>query len=695
MPAAEHFLGDLAVVVMTGGAVALLFHRLRLPIVAGYLLAGLIVGPHLTPQLVSDPETVELLSELGVIFLMFTVGLEFRLRSLAKTASTAGVVALVELPVMIAMGYVAGQALGWTPLASLYAGVAMAISSTMIVVRTFKEQAVGGALRELVIGTLIFEDLAAMLLLALLTALASGGEVTGPTMGQLLAKLGIVLAMFLGFGMLVVPRMVRRIAGLRHDEMLVVGAVGLCFGLAWLAHLSGFSVALGAFLAGALAGESGLGKVLEEKVQPLRDIFSAVFFVAIGMQLEPELLVDHVGLVVGFTLLVLLGKTMAVTAGGFLAGAGNRVSIQAGLSMAQIGEFSFILAGVGIQLRAVPALLPTLAVAVSVLTAFLSPLLIRRSEAIALWVDRRLPHSVQTFSTLYASWVESLRLAPREDSPWRRVRRGFLWLLVDALAILALVVVGARLRAPLAGFATRIGLPPGLVGWAELGVVAAALVPFLFGIVRVSGRVSRQLATMAIPLPERGVDNGRAPRRALGAALQLALVLLVGLPLVLATHPFMPGHAGAVLFFIALVALAVAFWRSANDLLGHMQAGAELVVATLAKESHRETGQFQVVRKILPGLGDFEPVHVAPGSFAAGRTLGEVNLRGRTGATIVAILRGQTRIVTPPAHERLEPGDFVALTGSHEAIAMARPLLEGESPVPVETPRRSAFFPRS
>ena len=692
MESAGHFLQDLAITMMAAGATALLFHRLRLPIVAGYLLAGLIVGPHLTPQLVSDPATIQLLSELGVILLMFTLGLDFRIRALARAASTAGTVAVVELPALFALGYATGQLLDWTRLASLFFGAVVCISSTMIVVRTFKEESVGGSLRELVFGALIFEDLAAMLLLAILTAVASGGGASGPTMGQLLTKLAIVLTLFVTFGMLVVPRMVRRLATLRHDEMLVVGSVGLCFGLAWLAHLSGFSVALGAFLAGALGAESGLGKVLEEKMQPLRDVFAAIFFVAIGMQIDPAIIAGHLGLVLGVTVLVVLGKLVAVTVGSFFAGAGNRTAIQAGISMAQIGEFSFIIAGVGLSLKAVPPLLVTIAVAVSVLTAFLSPALIRRSELIAAWVDRRLPHPVQTFSTLYGSWVEELHSSRRAESPWRKIRTGLVWLALDALAIAGVVALGASLRGPIAHFLADVGLSPALAGWAVSGLEAAAVVPFLFGLVRVTGRMSRQLALLAVPLPERGVDNGRSPRRALSASLQIAIVLFTGVPLVLATQPFLPGLAGAAFLATVLVVLGIAFWRSANDLMGHMQAGAELVVATLAKESHHETGAFPVVRRMLPGLGDFEPVHVAPGSEADGKTLGQLNLRGRTGASVIAILREGARIANPTAEDRLEAGDFVALTGSHDAIAAARPSLEGHAPDAVSLPRHSAFF---
>jgi CPA2 family monovalent cation:H+ antiporter-2 len=546
----------------------------------------------------------------------------------------------------------------------------------MIVGRAFREQGVTGRLKETVLGTLIFEDLAAIVLIAVLTALAAGQRVTGATVGHLLLRLGVVLALFLIVGMLIIPRAVRFVASFRHQETLVVTAVGVCFGLAWIAHLAGFSVALGAFLAGVLAAESGLAEELEDRMQPLRDVFAAIFFVAIGMEFDPATIGDAWPPVVAFVVLVFAGKMVGVCVGVFLAGRGAREAVQAGLSLAQIGEFSFIISGIGVQAGVVPPLLATVAVAASTVTAFLTPLLIQRSPEIAAWVDRRLPRPVQTVATLYGAWVESLRAAQRERTPWRSIRLAARWMLIDAAAIASLVGLGAVAREPLQAMAAKAGISEAAAAWAVTGMVAALVAPFLFGIVRVSRALGHQLAAIVVPEPPPGkVDNGRAPRRTLAVALQIGIVFAVGGPLVAVTQPFMPGLAGLAFLAVVLAVLGLAFWRSANDLLGHLRAGAELVVATLAKQSAADQVQFDAVRRLLPGLGDFEPVRVAAGSECAGQTLGEVNLRGRTGATVVALLRGGERIVFPEAGERLSGGDLVALTGSHDAIQSAAGIL--------------------
>jgi CPA2 family monovalent cation:H+ antiporter-2 len=672
----DHFLRDLAVVLVTAGVVSVVFYRFRWPLVAGYLLAGILVGPHFPPRLVSDESSIRLLSELGVILLMFSLGVDFRVRHLVRAASTAGVTSAVEIGLMLVLGYAAAQMLGWTPLASAFTGATVSISSTMIVGRAFREQGITGRLKETVLGTLVFEDLAAMILIALLTALAAGQHLTGATVGYLLVRLGMVLVLFLVLGMLLIPRAVRFVASFRHQETLVVTAVGVCFGLAWMAHLAGFSVALGAFLAGTLAAESGLGSELQDRMQPLRDVFAAIFFVAVGMELDPTAIGQAWGVVAAFVVLVLVGKALGVSLGAFLAGRGTKEAVQAGLSLAQIGEFSFIIAGIGVKAGVVPPLLGIVAVSVSVVTAFLSSSLIQRSARIAAWIDRRLPHPVQAVASLYGAWVESLRAVPREPTRWRETRRAVWWLLIDSAAIAALVLLGALTRDRLSALVAHAGIPPATASWLVTGLVAALVAPFLFGIVRVSQWLGQHLAAIAVPKPPPGkVDNGRAPRRTLAVALQIAIVLVIGGPLVGVTQPFMPGLAGLALLAAILVLLGIALWRSANDLLGHLRAGAELVVATLAKQSRVEQLHLDVVRRMLPGLGDLEPVRVAEGSECAGRTLGEVNLRGRTGATVVALLRGDERVVFPEAGARLSGGDLVALTGSHDAIRSAADIL--------------------
>src|SRR5512145_2344531 len=272
------FLKALTIVLGVAAVVTVLFQRLRQPVVLGYLIAGLIIGPHVPVPLVADREIVQTLSELGVILLMFALGLEFSLRKLVRVGPTAGVTAVVQSSIMVWLGFVAGRAAGWTVLESVFAGAIVAMSSTTIIAKAFDDLRVRGPLRDLVVGVLLVEDLFAILFMAVLTAVATGAGVSPGELGATLGRLGAFLAALLGAGMLVVPRTIRYVRRLGRPETLLVVSLGLCFGMAFLALEAGYSVALGAFLAGSLVAESGEGHAVEELVRPVRDLFAAIFF---------------------------------------------------------------------------------------------------------------------------------------------------------------------------------------------------------------------------------------------------------------------------------------------------------------------------------------------------------------------------------------------------------------------------------
>lgn len=677
---ADHFLRDLAIVMVAAAITTVVFQRLRLPVVLGYLLAGFLVGPRTPPRLVADEATIQTLSSLGVILLMFGIGLQFRLKRVVALIPTAGLTALVELSLMVSLGYAAGQLMGWNSIASFFAGGVVAISSTMVVAKVYEEHPPTRDFKEFLYAVLVFEDLAAVLFLTILTAIGTSGELSGTVLIRLAAGLGVVLTVMLAGGMLVVPRALRFVAGLLKRETTLVAGIGLCFGMAAFAEWSGFSVALGAFLAGCLVAEAGIGKQVGEEVRPVRDLFSAIFFVAVGMQFDSVSLWAHWPLVLGLTLIVMLGKIVGVTVGAFLAGRGVQPAVQTAMSMAQIGEFGFIIAAVGLQIGAVPPELYAAAIAVSALTAFTTPWYVRGSGRLAQWVDRKLPPPIQTFASLYGSWIESLQHTSGVQTPGQRVRKSLWLLLLDAAAVVAVTLSYAIFRDRVLEFLTgELGLPDLLARILAVGGVFTVIGPFVVGLVAVARKLGIELAGMAIPPPERGVDNAVSPRRMLGNTLQIATVLLLGIPLVAAIQSFLPALPAVVVLVGILVLLGFGFWKSARDLEGHIRAGAQVVVAALAKQSqHTATHSVDMARRLLPGLGDFTSIRIADGGAADGKTLGQLNLRGRTGATIVALLRGDQRIAFPEAHERLQAGDLVALTGSHDAIGSAALLLGGD-----------------
>jgi CPA2 family monovalent cation:H+ antiporter-2 len=677
------FLLTFALVLCAAAVTTVVFERLRQPVILGYLLAGLLIGPHVTfIPLVADRETTETLAELGVILLLFAIGLEFSIRRLLRVGGSVAVTAVIDISLMAWLGIAAATLMGWTQREILFTGAITAISSTTIIAKTFDDKKVGRKLRDLVFGVLIVEDLAAVLFLAGLATLGPGAGEGTPflmTLGRLVA----LLAVWVIGGLLVIPRVMRFVIGLGRSETTLIASLGLCFGFALLAQWLGYSVALGAFIAGSLISESGKGEAVAHLVRPVRDLFAAVFFVAVGMLIDPAMILAHWHAVVILTLVVMLGKMISVSTGSFLAGQGTRTAVRAGMSMAQIGEFSFIIASLGLAIGAVGDFLYPVAVAVSAITTLTTPYLVGASEQVAALVDRKLPKPLQTYATLYATWVEELGKASAQRSGGDRVRRLARWLLIDTAALTA-VVIGMAVGGPYVErfMVTRVGLGDGLAEagmWITAGVLAT---PFLFGIFRVSRGLAELLARSALPKHGR-MDHAAAPRRALVITLEVAIVFLLGLPFLALTQPFLPPFQVAAVLAVILIGLAVSGWRSATNLEGHVSAGAEVLLSAIRHSLPPEhaTTEFPVQDRLvtathmLPGMGSPERFKVEPDSFAVGRTIGELGVRGRTGATVLAITRDNIGIPAPSKVERLEAGDILLLVGSKEAVQAAKAIL--------------------
>ena len=696
MSDAPEFLRSLALVLCVAALTTIVFQRLRQPVVLGYLIAGMIIGPHIPIPVIADERTVHSLSELGVILLMFGLGLEFSLRKLIQVGGTAGLVAVAQSSAMVYLGYLVGQLFGWSQLESVYAGAVIAISSTTIIIKAFGEQGVGGRVRELVFGVLIMEDLIGIFLIAILTAVSSGAGLSLGSLATTAGRLATFLAGLIGIGLLIVPRLVRFVVRLNRPETTLVASVGICFAAALLALAFGYSVALGAFIAGSLVAESGEERTVEHLVAPVRDMFAAIFFVAVGMLIDPSMIVEHWPAVLALTLAVIIGKVVAVSVSAFLTGAPVRVAVQSGMSLAQIGEFSFIIASVGLSTGATRGFLYPVAIAVSAISTLTTPWLIHFSAPAASYIDRALPTPLQTFVSLYGSWLERLRSAPREEGSRSKTQRRVRVLLLDAVLVAA-VVIGVSLEMARATAVLRAwtGLTDDVARLVVLALGVLVLVPLLAGIIRTARMLGHALALRAIPAAREGaVDFGAAPRRALIVTLQLGIVLAVGVPLVAMTQPFVPALRGAAVFVGVVLLLGIALWRSAADLQGHTRAGAELIVAALAQQMSKgepapnEHGErapedsrgpsLAGVHEVLPGLGEPESMRLQVGSPGVNRTLADLNLRGLTGATVLAITRDGVPVLIPTGREVLLVGDVLAIAGTTEAIRAAEEILRGE-----------------
>lgn len=681
-PDVAHHIRDLSLILGTAAATGLISLRLRQPPVLGYLLAGVLLGPHV-PGIVMDGDAdagvAQGLSEFGVILLTFSIGLEFSLRKIARVGPAAGLTAVFEVGLVLALGFLAARLCGFDDLPSLFVGACVCSSSTMIAAKAFEELKLRGGHVDLTFAVLVCDDMLTILLFAVLTAIASGAGLSPLEFAASVGKLSGFLVALLVFGLLLVPRALRRIVALGRPELTLIASVAVCFTMATLAASAGYSVALGAFIAGMLAAESGEGPAIEPMVLPLRNLFAAVFFIAVGMQIDPLQVVAQWHLVLIFTAVVLVGKVLGVSLGAFLTGNGVQTSLRAGMSCAHNGEFSFIIAAFAISAGVLdPSIFPVV-VGVSVLTQLTTPWMVRRSERAAARFAGDLPPKLQTFAAFYAAWIEQLRAAPRSSSLSGRVRREVVMIAVDASLLLAALAGSDLIHWDVVTtLSYRFTLPPWLVDTAWIGATLLVGGVFFVGVLRRTAALSRLLAEVVVPAGAHGeLDLGSAPRRAFTVGLELALGLVIGLPLVAISQPFVPLSSGLVTMAVVVAVLIYNAWRSVTNLQGHVRAGTDLVVEMLARQSRDSAAlaHEEHARLLSQGYPGMTALRLVEGSAAVGHTLAGINLRMRSGATVVAVNREPSGARPVAPRETLHVGDVLSVAGPRDAVEAATRIL--------------------
>jgi CPA2 family monovalent cation:H+ antiporter-2 len=397
----------MALVMCVAALATVICQFLHQPLVVGYLVAGMVVGPNV-PGVYANPERVRLVAELGVTLLVFSIGLEFNFRRLMRLVPTAGLVALIQAAAMIGLGYSVGRLMGWTPWGSLVTGAIVSISGAVIVAKALEEVRVDSSVRELVFGVVLCEDVLGILLLAVLITLGNGGVLSFHALAFDAGLLSSFIIVAIAIGLITVPYVVRGVARFKRPETLLITSVGLCFAFAMIAERLGYTVVLGAFLAGSLVAESEQGAVVEKLIEPVRHIFGALFFVGVGMLIEPQLLARNWPALAVLTVVAVTGKAVTVSLASILIGERPDTAVKTGFAMAQIGTFSilFALAAGG---DAMGSLLYSLAVALKAITSILCPLMIRASNPAADWIDRHLPVRVQNALSQYGACLDRIR----------------------------------------------------------------------------------------------------------------------------------------------------------------------------------------------------------------------------------------------------------------------------------------------
>ena len=386
---------DLALILVTAGVTTVIFKWLKQPVVLGYIIAGFLIGPNFEWfPVISDHTSVETWSEIGMVFMLFGIGLEFSFKKLKKVGGTVGITALTELVTMCLVGFFLGKALGWSQMDCIFLGAMLSISSTTIIAKAFddmklhREKFSGN-----VIGELVVEDLEAVLLMVILSTLAVSKTFDGMQLLYSMLKLGFFLLVWFIGGIFLVPTVLRWARKFMSEETLTVFSVGLCFMMVVLANLAGFSSALGAFIMGSILAETLEAEMIHKLTTPIKNLFGAIFFVSVGMLVDPKILVDYWWQILVVTLVLLIFKPLSNVAGRLIAGLGLKQAIQGGFCFSQIGEFSFIIASLGLSYGVIDEFLYPIIVSVSIITTFLTPYAIKAAIPTYNWVSRRFPEA--------------------------------------------------------------------------------------------------------------------------------------------------------------------------------------------------------------------------------------------------------------------------------------------------------------
>lgn len=556
------FIQDLAVIMLVAGVVTILFHRLKQPVVLGYIVAGFIIGPHTPPfGLIHDEDTIKTLAELGVIFLMFCLGLEFSLRKLFKVGATAFIAAFLEIILMIWIGYEIGRWFDWSTMDSLFLGAILAISSTTIIVKALNDLKMKDQrFAQLIFGVLIVEDILGIGIIALLSSIAVSGTVSSGEVFSTVGKLSLFMVVALVIGILLVPRLLAYVAKFESNEMLLITVLGLCFGFCLLVVKLEYSMVLGAFLIGAIMAESRQLLKIERLIEPVRDMFSAIFFVAIGLMIDPQILLQYAWPIAVITVAVVLGKMLSCGLGAFIAGNDGRTSLRVGMGLSQIGEFSFIIAALGMTLQVTSDFLYPVAVAVSAITTLLTPYLIRGADPLSLKMAAVMPRRMSRVFGMYGEWLRSIQPQGEGAMLAAMIRKIVLQVGVNLALVVAIFFAGSYFAAHIGGYLEGWISDP---SWQKALIWGGALLlslPFLIAAYRKLKALSMLLAEMSVK-PEMAGRHTQRVRRVIAELIPILSLLVIFLLLAALSASILPTNKLLVLVAVVAAAVAAVLWR--------------------------------------------------------------------------------------------------------------------------------------
>lgn len=656
----ESLISDLAFILLLGAAVTVLFKWIKQPVVLGYIVAGFLASPHFVylPSVTTE-ENIDFWAEIGIVVLLFSLGLEFSFKKLISSGGSAIVTALTVIAGMMGTGFIVGHALHFDTINCLFLGGMLSMSSTTIIIKAFSDLGLRQKkFASLVLAVLIVEDLFAVVMMVVLSSIAINNSVEGTDMLFSVAKLLFFLIIWFAVGVYVLPSALNRTRRFLNSETLLIVSMGLCLGMAVFSVYCGFSLALGAFVMGSILAGTSYAERIEHVVTPVKDLFGAVFFISVGMMVQPDILARYWGPILLLSAVVILGMITFGTFGMLITGQTLRVAIRSGFSLTQIGEFAFIIATLGMSLGVLDNTIYPIVVAVSVITTFTTPMFIKVSAPAAQWVEQHLPERLHFLITRYHKEVEHNDAA---GASWKAVLRRYLWRTVlYSVVLLAIAILSRQYALP---YCQEL-----LSGnWGRLVCVTGTLVA-----------MSPFLMALMMPLSASSEAGGEeAARAAINAVPRTVLtVFRFIIALVFVAYVISEGYStrwGVLFVTIAVILVAFIFSRSLRKSMARIE---NRFIDNLNERELRRTGKNNALVNDL----HLAYITVGDGAECAGERLMDSNLRREYGVNIVSIQRGPRVIPIPDGRQRLYPGDVLGVLGTEEQIDRILPVIEKSLP---------------
>lgn len=635
---------DLALILLLAAFATLLCKKFKQPLVLGYILAGFLCGPVVSfLPTVADRANIDLWSEIGIIFLMFAVGLEFSLHKLVKVGMAAILSALFEVLGMMVLGIMLGQVFGWSMMDSIFLGGMLSISSTMIALKGLedsgqKQQKFAGY----AIGTLIIEDIVAIFLMVILSTMAVSSGFNGAELLFTVGRMLFYLSLWLILGIFILPTFLNKVKGLLDDEMLLVLSLGVCLGMVWIADALGFSSALGAFLAGSILAGTVHAEHIEHLVKPCKDLFGAVFFVSVGLLVVPSTLAEYWLPILLITIVTIVGKILSITGGMLAAGKDLHTSLSSSFCLTQVGEFSYIIASLGTSLGVTSDFLYPIIVAVSVVTAFTTPLMINHADSCAGWLEEHLPEKLRKGWEKYGNNDDDNAL---QDKDWRAFGKNYIITATLYIIIsVGLIMLGHTVLVPLLAH-----LPFANVICAV--IIYVCITPFIRQLM-----IFRDPYMMSLWL--RGLKNRLPLVGLIGVRVVLGMILLLTpLYLLFSLPPWLLLAIG-LLFTVLLLRInnfSSMYLRIEARFLANFNEK-KLAEGSQSTETSLNR-QLSVVPFVLPD-----------DSTAVGKKLIDLDWGRFYGIKVIKIMRGRSYINIPEGYEILHAGDTLLVMGAPKNI---------------------------